>query len=98
MKIAELMKEYELEIDDIRWYLATSMSRRLLGYRDSEYVLTKYIWSGALEDDLYDMEEKFISELRADYQQGLLDEPKIREILQEIATVRGRRYGELFKD
>ena len=94
MKIDELLKEYDLEIDDVRWYLASILAMRLFQYREDEFGLTKYIWAGAMEEELYDMEEQFINELQADYDQGITDEIKIRDILKEIVDAQTKRFAE----
>ena len=96
MEINELLKEYNLEIDDVRWYLASILAMRLLQYREDEFGLIKYIWSGALEEELYDMEEQFINELQADYNQGITDEIKVRGILKDIVDAQTKRFGEPF--
>ena len=63
VKIRELMHEYDLEIDDVRWYLAAMQAERLLSYRENKRELIRLIWSGSLEGELYDMEERFLGEL-----------------------------------
>jgi len=47
-------------------------------------LLTKYIASGKLEEELYDMVDRYLEDLKNDYQQGLLDESYIRESFQEM--------------
>ena len=94
MNVKELLKEYDLGIDDVRWYLATVHAKRLLQYRDNEFELIRYIWSGALDNDLYEMEERLITGLQSDYDRGFSDEGKIREVLKEISDVRTKRYSE----
>jgi hypothetical protein len=86
------MQEYDLEIDDIRWYLSSLQAERLLSYREKKRELTRLIWSGSLEGDLYDMEERFLAELQNRLDRGSRDEIQVREILREVAASRENRY------
>jgi hypothetical protein len=92
VKIRELLTENDLQIDDIRWYLATREAERLLSYRDHKRELVRLIWSGALEGDLYDMEERFLEELQTRLDRGSRDEAQVRSILKEIVAARQQRY------
>ena len=92
VNIAELMQEYDLEIDDIRWYLAAMQAERLLSYREKKRELIRLIWSGSLEGELYDMEERFLGELQNRLEQGSRDEIQVRAILKEIVSSREKRY------
>jgi hypothetical protein len=92
MKILDMLAEYELEIDDIRWYLSVVTAERLLGLRDRRHDLIRYIWSGSLEDDLYDREERFLADLENRLKSGLADEAAVRETLKEIVLHRTNRY------
>jgi hypothetical protein len=92
VKIKELVQEYDLEIDDIRWYLATLQAERLLSYREKKRELIRLIWSGSLEGELYDMEERFLGELQDLLEQGSRDEIQVRAILKEIVSSREKRY------
>jgi hypothetical protein len=92
-KVRELMRELDLEIDDIRWYLAAQQAERLLQYRGKTAELSRLIWSGALEQELYNMEERFVEQLQRDLDQGLRDEVGLREILGKAAAARAARYA-----
>ena len=92
VKISELMLEYDLEIDDVRWYLAALEAQRLLSYRENPRELIRLIWSGSLEGDLYDMEERFLGELQSRLDRGSRDEVQVRSILKEVAATREQRY------
>jgi hypothetical protein len=92
VKISELMEEYDLQIDDVRWYLACAEADRLLGYRDNRRELIRLIWSGALEGELYNMEERFLGELQNRLDQGTRDEVQVRMILKQIVSNREERY------
>jgi len=86
------MQEYDLEIDDIRWYLAAMQAERLLSYRENKRELIRLIWSGSLEGELYDMEERFLGELQSRLEQGIRDEIQVRAVLGEIIASREKRY------
>ena len=86
-----LLNEYDLSIDDVRWYLATRLSSSLLSHREAPAELTCRIWSGALERELYDMEERFVSDLRQEITRGMVDEPHVRDILDQIRITKIQR-------
>ncbi len=90
--IHNLMKEYNLEIDDIRWYLSTILSSRFLSFSESPHELSRYIWSGELDKDLYNMEETFLSDLVEQYENDLVDETFIREKFGEISAAKCSRF------
>jgi hypothetical protein len=92
VKISEMMQEYDLEIDDVRWYLACLQADRLLGYRDNKRELIRLIWSGALEEALYDMEEQFLAVLQSQFDGGTRDEVQVRGVLREVVSCREKRY------
>ena len=92
VNIGEMMKEYDLEIDDVRWYLACLQADRLLGYRDKKRELIRSIWSGELEGVLYDMEERFLGELQGRLDRGTRDEIQVRSVLREVVSCREKRY------
>ncbi len=91
MKVTEILAEQGLEIDDVRWYLATVLASRLLSYRDRPKELTRLIWSGKLEADLYDAEERFLGELDRKLEATISDEHAVREIVREIGREKQRR-------
>jgi hypothetical protein len=86
------MQEYDLEIDDIRWYLAAMQAQRLLSFKENKRELIRLIWSGSLEGELYDMEERFLGELQTRLDQGSRDEIQVRAVLKEIVSSREKRY------
>lgn len=94
MTVDQLLKEYDLSLDDVRWYLAARVARQVLGYRGREFELTRYIWSGRLEDELYHMAERFLEELKQDIERGYRDAAKVRDLFQEIDAARIQRYSE----
>jgi hypothetical protein len=92
VNIGEMMKEYDLEIDDVRWYLACLQADRLLGYRDKKRELIRLIWPGELEGARYDMEERFLGELQGRLDRGTRDEIQVRSVLREVVSCREKRY------
>ena len=80
--IANLLKEYSLDIDDIRWLISTRITKQLLNNKEKPIEITKLIWSGKLEADLYNMEENFMENINLDLERGLIDESWIRELLE----------------
>jgi hypothetical protein len=81
VKIGELMQEHDLQIDDVRWYLASAQAERLLTYRDKKRELIRLIWSGAL-----------LAELQSRLDRGTRDEAQVRAVLREIVSSRENRY------
>ena len=93
MKVTEMMQELDLGIDDVRWHLAAEQAERLLQYRERPYELTKMVWSGALEGDLYDMEERFLRTLQDELDRNLRDPASVRGVLRKVAASRQKRYS-----
>ncbi len=85
------MKEYDLEIDDIRWYKSFVTAQELLSYEDSIEELVQIIWSGNLAGSIHDMEEKYLLELQDRIDRGLTDETGIREILADAYALKNKR-------
>ncbi len=92
MFVNELLKEYSLEIDDIRWYLSTRKAGELLALKAKPLELIQLIWSKELEDSLYDMDDKFIEQLQDEYDREIIDEPFIRELCLEALNLRRKRF------
>ena len=91
MSVTALQKEYDLSLDDIRWYLATRIAESLLSQRDQPQELTRRIWSGSLESELYDMEERFVRDVQDELDRGLIDEQHVREHFERARMLRIRR-------
>ena len=91
VNIRDLLKEYDLEIDDLRWYLSIQMTERLLTYREEPLLLTELIWRGTLGDELYDMEERYLRESQEQMDRGVLDETRVREQLNQALRARRLR-------
>jgi hypothetical protein len=91
MIVSDLMDEYNFEIDDVRWYLSSIITERVLSMKDKKEEISRFIWSGRLEKELYNMEERFLADLEDQFHRDILDEPKIREIFAEIETAKKNR-------
>ena len=63
MNTKTLLGEYDLDIDDVRWYLAVRKAEELLGFSSEPRELIRRIWSKALEAELYEMEDRFLSQI-----------------------------------
>jgi len=75
-------------------YLAEMQAERLLSYRENKRELIRLIWSGSLEGELYDIEERFLAELQNQLDRGSRDEVQVRSILREVVASREKRYTE----
>lgn len=91
MRIQELLDEHNLAIDDVRWYLAREQADRLLSYKDHPDELAHLMWSGELESDLYEMEERFLADLQEKLDRGQTDEAQAHQIVREIARSAEKR-------
>ena len=87
------MKEYNLEIDDIRWYLSIIEAEKLLDFPQDRKELIRYIWSGELADNLYNMEENYLNALQDQMDRNITDESNIRDFFKE-AEILSRKRGE----
>ena len=91
MRVSDLLAEHGLEMDDVRWYLATVLAGRLLEHRNRREELVRLIWSGKLEAELYNAEERFLAELDRKADAGMLDEHALREVVGEVISEKRRR-------
>ena len=91
ISLKDLLKEYDLSIDDMRWYKACLTSHELLSYQDNVDELVQLIWSGKLSDELHDMEEKYVKDLQDQLDRDILDEASIRETLAEAYAQKNKR-------
>ncbi|MBI9105472.1 MAG: hypothetical protein JEZ04_01935 [Spirochaetales bacterium] len=91
ISVVKLLKEYDLEIDDIRWYKSCITAQELLSYSEEMKDLIQLIWSGRLSDKLHNMEEQYIEELQDQLDRGILDEASIREILADTYALKNKR-------
>lgn len=91
MDIKEIMEEYGLELADLRWYLCEKLAVRLLSYQDKPEELTRLLWEGSLDDELYEMEERFLEDIQQQINRETIDEPKVREIIGEVRLAKNKR-------
>jgi hypothetical protein len=91
LSLKELLKEYDLEVDDIRWYKSCITSQELLSYSEKTDELIQLIWSGRLSDSLHNMEESYLEELQDQMNRDILDEAGIREILADTYALKNKR-------
>ena len=87
----DLLKEYSLDIADIRWLVSYRMTVSILSNSGTPEEITKMIWSGKLESELYNMEEKFLDDIMSQFERGLIDEAWIREQFAEASELKCRR-------
>jgi len=85
------MDEYNLTLDDLRWYRAKLLTDSLLTKRDTPLEITRRIWSGSLEAELYNMEELYLAQLQEDLDRGITDEQAIRDQLEQARLLKLRR-------
>ncbi len=90
--VKSLMEEYNIDLDDIRWYLSDSIARRIISMEKLPEELTRYIWSGKLDSDIFNMEERYIMELEDLLERNLIDESAIREYFAEISALKCARF------
>jgi hypothetical protein len=91
MTLSSLLDEYNLTLDDVRWYLATLLTDSLLSARDKPEEITQRIWSGALDADLYNMEERYLARLQDEYDRGITDQQAIRDQFEKARLLKLRR-------
>jgi hypothetical protein len=91
MNIRKLMEEYDLSIDDVRWYLSCEIADSLLLFKDTPNELSRLVWSGELEGRIYDMEERFLASLQDELDRGLIDEPSVRSHFESARIRKLRR-------
>ena len=91
MTLPSLLDQYNLTLDDVRWYLAKILADSLMANRDDPEEITRRIWSGSLEAELYNMEESYLARLQEEYDRGITDEQAIREQLEQARLLKLRR-------
>lgn len=92
MSVSDLRSEYDLSLDDIRWYLASRITDSLLTQRETPEEITRRLWSGSLEAELYDMEERFLRDLQDQLDRGLIDEQHVRDHFDRARMLRIQRH------
>ena len=91
LSIEDLLKEYDLEIDDIRWYKSWLTAQELLSHDEDINELVQLIWSGNLAEQLHNMEERYLEDLEDQLQRDILDETGIREVFADAYALKNKR-------
>lgn len=91
MNVTSLLEEYDLSLDDIRWYLSHNLARSLLSHTDNPGELVDRIWSGRLEAELYNMEESFLKRLSDELERGLTDLHSVRDLFERARMLKIQR-------
>lgn len=78
------MKESNITIDDVRWFLSLELCKKLTALHYTPFEMVNFIHSKELEVELYNIEEKFLEEMQRDYERRTLDEATIRETFYKI--------------
>lgn len=89
--VEALLTEYDLTIDDIRYYRAYKIAEELLTFEERPHSLARLIWSGELESRLYNMADRFLEEQREELSRNITDESNLREKLREAMDIKRRR-------
>lgn len=90
-RMQSLMDEYNLDIDDIRWYLSVQLTEELMAYYARQWNLIEEIWSGRLGDRLFHLEEQFLEDTERLWNSGQSEEGKIRDIFAAVRASKRRR-------
>jgi hypothetical protein len=93
MTIHELLDEYNLEPDDIRWSLCLRLTESIVQKLEIEgpEAVSRDLWSGKIGDDLYDMEERWTRDRGDRLNRSILDEGHLRDELSKISLDRINR-------
>jgi hypothetical protein len=91
MTLSSLLDEYNLTLDDVRWYLSKLITESLLTSRDRPEEIVRRIWSGSLEAELYNLEEGYLSRLQEEHDRGITDEQAIRDQLEQARLAKLQR-------
>lgn len=91
MTVRELRDEFDLSVDDIRWYLCNRITQSVLLDRDEPELIAERIWSGKLEAELYNLEERFLEQLQDELERNLTDERTVREHFERARMLKMRR-------
>ncbi len=86
MTIHELLDEYNLATDDIRWSLCLRITESIVHKLENEGSegLTRKLWSGNTGDELYDMEERWTRDRGDRLNRAILDEGHLRDELSQM--------------
>lgn len=87
MNIHELLDEYNLEPDDIRWSMCLQLTESIVTRLEAEGPLgvTRELWSGNIGDELYDIEERWVRDRGDRLNRTVLDEGHLRDELSQMS-------------
>ncbi len=93
MTIEELLHEYNLADDDIRWSLSLQMAETLAIRIQDDGIesAARFFWSGEAADALYDIVERWIRDRGDGLSRGILDEGHLRDELSRMTLDRINR-------
>lgn len=91
MIVEELMEEYGLSMNDIRWYLCSQITFGILELTKTPDEITACFWSGKLEAELYNIEERFIASLKDEIEKNIKTEAEIRDIFSSVTARRDNK-------
>lgn len=93
MTIRELLDEYNLADDDIRWSLCMRMAESfaVLLVDEGPEALAQRLWAGSIGDELYDMEERWMRDRGDRFSRTILDEGHLRDELSGMDLDRIKR-------
>lgn len=93
MTLHELLDEYNLATDDIRWSLCLRLTESLIHKLETEGpdAVTRELWLGNIGDDLYDMEERWTRDRGERLERAVLDEGHLRDELAVMTLDRINR-------
>lgn len=93
MTIHELLDEYNLADDDVRWSLCLRLTESLIHKLESEGpdAVTRELWTGNTGDYLYDMVERWTRDRGDRLKRAILDEGHLRDELSVMSLDRINR-------
>ena len=91
MTVEEIVEEYGLTVDDLRYYLAYKLAEEFLTYQEDPHGLARTLWSGEAERRLYNMADRFLETEREELARNSGDESRLRERLREALEIKRRR-------
>ncbi|MCG8451556.1 MAG: hypothetical protein MI717_00055 [Spirochaetales bacterium] len=93
MNVNALLEEYGLSTDDVRWSLCCRLTESLMHLAETKGAegLCQNLWSGALGDELYDMEERWHRDRDDRLSRAVLDEGHLRDELSQMTLDKIKR-------
>jgi hypothetical protein len=91
----DLMEEYGLDLSDVRWFLCSRISYKIGEMQKAPRDITAYLWSGTLEGELYNIEERFLESLQEEFDRSIKSEAELRDIFSQIHAKRDQKTNYL---